>query len=431
MTNIYEDVFSELIRLVQDSRDGCVQRMEDYSKAKGALLNLGDTRYHSYASMVETNQYRAVKAIERLVVLLFQKRNDPNFSFYPIAPRYSRMIPEEQAKTRPFQIILTENKVKCGIAFCVAEDEKAFSAAFLDGKFPVDKLKFIKIVDPNEEWYEYIIADDNRNNCKLGIHIEKATIREFWEQYFGRDEYDKLVAHINAFNEQARDIIGFSTIVTPTDTALARFRVKTGDMLRTHPYTANIPDNIYQHQIDIWTKNYIDRGLWRAMVGASNFAVSFITSEWNYNMYLLTENLDLAGIVAGYLKSVEQLIWTIIGFQTKQAFQIKAKSKYGGKVDFSATDKELIDSTLGSLEQVLKENPWMFDVNNFAKHHIIDAIDGWRQKHRNGYFHKHNLQSIDKVKEIREQTLQLYFLILGGCTIGDADFPKLGIETTT
>ena len=37
----------------------------------------------------------------------------------------------------------------------------------------------------------------------------------------------------------------------------------------------------------------------------------------------------------------------------------------------------------------------------------------------------------DKVKEIRNQTLQLYFLILGGCTISDADFAKLGIETTT
>lgn len=429
MENIYEDVFSELIRLVRDSRDGSVHRMEDYSKAKGALLNLGDTRFRSYASVVDTNEFRAIKAIERLTMSLFQQRNDPRFSFYPIDPRYSRMVPEEQAKMRPFQTILTENKVKCGIVFCEAEKENAFSAAFLDGQFKVDKLVFVKIVEPNEEWYEYIIADDNRKNAKQGILIEKVTIREFWEQYFGRNEYELLVTHINAFNEQARDIIGFSTIVTPTDTALSRFRVKTGDMLRTRPYTASIPDNIYQHQVDIWTKNYIDRGLWRAMVGASNFAVSFISSEWNYNMYLLTENLDLAGIVAGYLKSVEQLIWTIIGFQTKQTFQIKAK--YGGKVEFSTADEELIDSTLGSLEQVLRENPWMFDVNNFAKRHIIDAIDDWRQKHRNGYFHKHNLQSIDKVKEIREQTLQLYFLILGGCTIDDADFLKLGIETTT
>lgn len=429
MTNIYEDVFSELISIIRDSRDGCVQRTEEYSKAKGSLLNLGDARYHSYASMVDTNEFRAVKAVERLTVSLFQQRNDPRFSFYPIDPCYLGMLSEEQEKSRPFQTILTENELKCGIVFCVAEDEKAFSATFLDGQFKVDKLKFVKIVDPNEEWYEYIIADENRKNGKRCIQIEKVTIREFWEQYFGRDEYDLLVTHINAFNEQARDIIGFSTIVTPTDTALARFRVKTGDMLRTYPYIASIPSNIYQHQVDIWVKNYIDRGLWRAMVGTSNFAVSFISSEWNYNMYLLTENLDLTSIVAGYMKSVEQLIWAVIGFQTKNAFKIKAKG--GGLIEFSAENESLIDSTLGSLEKVFQKNPWMFDVNDFAKRHIVDAIADWREKHRNGFFHKHNLQSIDKVKEIRNQTLQLYFLILGGCTISDADFAKLGIETTT
>lgn len=429
MKNIYEDVFSEVISLVRDSRDSCVRRTEEYSKAKGTLLNLGDARYHSYANMIETNEFRAVKAIERLTVSLFQQRNDPRFSFYPIDPRYSRMMPEEQVKTRPFQIILTENKVKCGIVFCLAEDEDGFSAAFLDGQFNVDKLKFVKLVEPNEEWYEYIIADENKKNEKHGIHIERVPIREFWEQYFGCDEYDLLVTHINAFNEQATDIIGFNTIVTPTDSALAHFRVKTGDMLSTHPYTDNIPNNIYQHQVDIWTKNYIDRGLWRAMIGSSNFAVSFISSEWNYNMYQLTENLDLTSIVSGYLKSVEQLIWTIIGFQTKNTFKIRAKG--GGLIEFSADNENLIDNTLGSLEQVFKKNPWMFDVNDFAKRHIVDAITDWREKHRNGFFHKHNLQSIDKVKEIREQTLQLYFLILGGCTISDADFTKLGIEITT
>jgi len=427
MTSIYEDVFSELIGIVRDSRDGCIQRMEEYAKAKGSLLNLGDERYNIYTTMVGTNEYRAVKVIERLTAKLFQQRNDLRFSLYPVDACYAGMDPEDQGKTRPFQTILTENGVKYGIVFCIAEDEKVFSSAFADGKFVVDALKFVKLVDPNEQWYEYIISDPNRQNKKYGIKVEIVTVKEFWVQYFGQDEYEQLVNHINAFNEQAREIIGFSTIVTPTENALDRFRVKTGDMLKTHPYLASIPNNIYQHQVDIWRKNYIDRGLWRAMIGTSNFAVSFISSEWQYNMYLLTENLDLTNIVAGYLKSIEQLIWVIVGFQTKNSFKIKAKG--GGLIDFAVENESLIDSTLGSLEMVFKKNPWMFDVNDFARRHIIDAIGDWREKHRNGYFHKHNLQSIDKVKEIRAQTLQLYFLILGGCTINDADFPKLGIKS--
>lgn len=61
----------------------------------------------------------------------------------------------------------------------------------------------------------------------------------------------------------------------------------------------------------------------------------------------------------------------------------------------------------------------------------IDLLSKASVKIINGFFHKDNLQTIDRVKEIRNQTLQLYFLILGGCSIGDENFIELGIETTT
>ena len=277
--------------------------------------------------------------------------------------------------------------------------------------------------------YDALIQCVNDFNKRAGCSIERVTIREFWERYFGRDEFELLIDFLNAFNEKAKEIIGFSTVVTPTEAALQKFKAKIGELLRTFPYADAIPDSVYQPQIDIMTKNYIDRGLWKAMVGSADFAISFITSEWNYQMYELTENLDLTSIVSGYLKSVEQLIWTIIKFQTGKAFKIKAKN--GGLIEYTANNEDVVDTTLGSLEGVLIHNSWMFDVNYHARTHITATIKNWREKHRNGFFHKDNLQTIDKVKEIRDQTLQLYFLILGGCSIGDEDFIKLGIETTT
>lgn len=69
----------------------------------------------------------------------------------------------------------------------------------------------------------------------------------------------------------------------------------------------------------------------------------------------------------------------------------------------------------------------MTKVNYHARNYMIQTIDDWREKYRNGYFHRHNLQSETKVKEIRNQTIQLYFLILGSFEIKDEDFDKLGI----
>lgn len=69
----------------------------------------------------------------------------------------------------------------------------------------------------------------------------------------------------------------------------------------------------------------------------------------------------------------------------------------------------------------------MLVVNYYAKEHLIEAIKQWREKYRNGYFHKENLQSIQKAQDIRKQAIQLYFLILGGSAIKNQDFTKLGI----
>ena len=88
---------------------------------------------------------------------------------------------------------------------------------------------------------------------------------------------------------------------------------------------------------------------------------------------------------------------------------------------------DIIDTTLWSLEQVLRHNSSILDITGYVKRHLVDTIDDWRDKQRNGYCHQHNLHSIDKVAEIREQALYLYFLILGSCTIKDEQFALLGI----
>lgn len=426
MGNYYDEYFSELINLITDNRDICVQSCEENNEALESLLALGDGRYKCYSSMVETNEHRATKIIESLAVLLFQKQNESNFMLYPVETCYQKLSVDEQAKARTFQLVLKRDNQRIGVVFSRLGDAGNYYKNFVSGDYSVDALKIVLLVDPRERAYDTLIASVNEFNAKGKISIERVTLREFWEQHFGKDEYAVLVEYINRFNEQAKSVMGFSTIITPTESALQRFREKTGEMLCSFPYKDAIPDNIYQKQIDIFHNNYIERGLWRAMIGKNNFAISFITSEWNFNMYQLSENLDLTSVVSGYLKSIEQLIWAIIELKKEKTFSIK--SKLGGLVEFSMENEDLIDGTLWSLEQVIKHNSWMVEVNYHARNYMIQAIDDWREKHRNGYFHRHNLQSEAKVKEIRNQTIQLYFLILGGCEIKEEDFEKLGIK---
>ena len=67
------------------------------------------------------------------------------------------------------------------------------------------------------------------------------------------------------------------------------------------------------------------------------------------------------------------------------------------------------------------------EVNKYTKRHIDELLSDWREKHRNGYFHKDSLQSMKIVNEIRDRAIQLYFLILVASKINEDQFGTLGI----
>lgn len=417
MKKAYSIALDSLIDIVQKSRDKIYENHGRFEKSMGALIFLGDSRFGTYSSIVSANEYRASKVIESLAVTLFSEQNKSNYILYPVDSAYERA---------PFKIIITEGKTKIGVAFSNLNDASEYYKPFIDGNYKVDKLKLVIINDPDDLSREANFSLVNKVNVDSGIQIERVPILDFWTEYFGDDECNNLCEFCNQFNEKAKSIIGFNTVVTPTEKALNQFRDSIGNDILSRTYAENIPDSIYETQVSTMLRNYLARGLWRAMIGTSTFATSFVTSEWFYKMYQLTENLDLTAIVTGYLKSIEQLLFEIVLLSEGTGITIKSKGK-----DIVLFDKENIDNidiTLGALEQVINHNPRLLDVNRYAKEHLLDAIDDWRSKQRNGYFHKDNIHDMNKVNEIREKAFQLYFLILGCCTIGDDQFDKLGIN---
>lgn len=378
--------------------------------------------------MIETNEYRAAKAVEKIAQKLLEERENIPFDLYPIDEYYFRMPTEQQAKSRPFQLILVEGSKKTGIIFCDSKYAKQYDSLFRNGEYEVDSLKIVLLAEPSGVAYETMITLENERSKRLELSVEYVTVKQFWEKYFGAEEYSTLVMYINEFNERAKGLIGFNTVITPTEVAIKQFKERTGKMLQEHPYSNNIPDEVYRNQVEILYQNYINRGLWRAMISNKNFAVSFISSEWYLQMYQLTENLDLTGIVAGYLKSVEQLLFSVVELSKDKGITIKSKY-HRDFIEYSTENEVSVDTTLGSLQRVMAYNDLFWpEVNKYARHHIDQMLNDWREKQRNGYFHKDNLQSIERIEEIRNKALQLYFFILGASKISENQFEKLGIS---
>ena len=171
-----------------------------------------------------------------------------------------------------------------------------------------------------------------------------------------------------------------------------------------------VTDSVFQEMSQRFATNY------KVLVGNSDFAISLLTSEWLYRQYGTIPGLDNTYVVTGYCKSIEQLLWRIISVVGKGRKIGLSNSEVGDNTSAS-------DTTLGALKYFLNatKNADLFnkifgDNTFYVQRYLNYQLSEWIEHERNGNFHKHNLTP-ERVGIIREQTLYLYFLILGSLTL--------------
>lgn len=264
--------------------------------------------------------------------------------------------------------------------------------------------------------------------------VEVLPLHCFFDALLGEGEYDVFSRYANAFHEKCNRIISYKTVIAPTKRTLAAFKKKKSQMLRDMNYRAiaerghsgYLSDREYER-----VKNsFINNKMHAAMVSSNDYADSFISAEWSYDVYFnAMGELELTGIIAGYLKSIEQLLYKIVFFHKDQGVDIKTSE---GFQPFTSDNEDIIDSTLWSLNKFLTSPQGRFALSGRIRGCIKTAVDLWRKYQRNGYFHKHNLYAADnKISEVRELTLYLYFLILGGIQFSPEERSALGVYEHT
>ena len=243
------------------------------------------------------------------------------------------------------------------------------------------------------------------------------------------DEYEIYKSYVNQFNEDVRKLIGYKTIVVPSVSAVQLLKQEIENDLQNCDFDSRlVQDGIYDHQIQIMRNNYWGRELYRAIIGKASFADSFVSSEWYYRTHMTYSTLEHTAVIAGYLKSVEQLLYTLVRLSEGTGKQMR--KTHGGMndfIEFNIENEEQIDMTLSSLISYVRHYSNIWDVNIHVKNYIADILDEYRRKYRNDHFHKDNINSIEEIKEIREKTILIHYLLLGAMIIKESDKEKLGI----
>ena len=294
-------------------------------------------------------------------------------------------------------------------------------------KYMIDGIKVIALVQLGE-------SIETRNNIvEQRIELSDGFVRVMpLEELFSlisEEEFDIYMKYVKKFNEDVKRLLGYRTIVVPSGSSVEELKKNIESEFRSINFDKLLSvDGLYENQIKIIKRNFWERSLYYALQGEASFAENFISSEWYYKNHVEFSILGQNAIMAGYLKSVEQLLYSIVKLSEGTGRQIK---KYGfGRpqyIEYCAENKLLIDYTLGSIIGYVRHYSDLWDVNSYVKNYIIDKLISYRDKYHNAIFYADNYKKIEDIKELRTDTIYLYYLLLGSMKISDSDKARIGI----
>ena len=142
---------------------------------------------------------------------------------------------------------------------------------------------------------------------------------------------------------------------------------------------------------------FLNKRFENAFVGISDFAKSYMTSEYLYCHFKDNPMFDYTPIVSGYLKSIEQLLHVLC-----TSYDIKRNKQ-----------RDISKDTLGQYINIIKGKKFYRKELESAKDIIVNCLNSYNKESRNNLFHKDYFNTWERVEQIRANTIFLYVALLG------------------
>lgn len=236
----------------------------------------------------------------------------------------------------------------------------------------------------------------------------------FLLRFYGKEAKRCFISTISQLNEELADVIGYSITEICDARALAKFKEqKTADWAH-YDYNALVGDTaISPSKIQKLIDKFVAQERYRILFDGNLYSDSYITSEWFYQKYannIKVTNFDMTAVVAGYFKSIEQLLDSfIVANGQDKVFEYRS-----GYDDVLVGDTNY-KSMLGKIHKFLarEENRCLFEEQDRAlQKYYLNKLKTWIDNCRNGFFHKDNIGEPETLALIRQETLSLYFYTL-------------------
>ena len=227
-------------------------------------------------------------------------------------------------------------------------------------------------------------------------------------------DYSSFIEFVGRYNHEAKQLIGMTVSSIPTPKTLEMFKSDIKENLLNYFYKDALLEKFSEKEVEDMKKYFSSN--YNLLLAETSFSKSFISSEWYYNLQVQTNgDLEQTAIIAGYLKSVEQLLYAVVlALSDKYRISFYTKGIGRKKVRLSKENYYTLNITAGSL---INEIAGKLLQNPEKEERLTEYLKDYIQATRTAYFHKDNIYDWNKVENIRTKTYCTYFLILSNFII--------------
>ena len=279
------------------------------------------------------------------------------------------------------------------------------------------------VIKKNEKGIAFV-SQANQLMLEKGIQTKHFELLEnIVSNDFDPKTWDELNRTLANIERRSKDFQWFGLIGYYNELTQIQYVGNVAQKLSSFNYCERLMslDNpIAKKDLDVLQQTFVTHEGYKLLLGEKDFCSSFITSEWLFDNLNIGNKLEKTYVVAGYIKSIEQLMAFLIR-ESSDAHSMIGVQGSGGIKNVDVQSDEFFSATLGNMMYYLSSYSnrkiYVQGISNAAIRKSIDIVREWIKVERNGYFHKHNIQSTAKVDEIRTKTYLLYFLLIGGIPI--------------
>lgn len=386
--------------------------------------------------------------------------------YYPTNYKENEILTNEEfEKIHTYEFIADYGNVRVMYRFCDWTQEEA-SDYLKDNEF-IDEINII-------QWNSLVRMKEIDSNLNVSI-MKYVSPNNFLINQFGMEEYEHFVMFMETAIINIKDYISVKSVPMLSDHYLCMLRFEVEKSI--DEYTTkmkgfwqtkksmieknlevddfNIGYDIIgkinkQKYLDIpslsekllFEENLLDKfvknKMYRYLIGVSDFTKSLMTAEYMYAQHKEDYHFDYTAVAAGYLKSIEQLLFSILKFNFGKGYwikyngyrnekeplpEIKEDRKHIKRVELIQENIDYMDTTIGSLIAFFKfYKETILISDKLLRKTIIDCLNCYRDECRNGSFHKNNIKVKSKLEFIRTNTLFLYIILLAGFRLGESSY---------